>query len=296
MIRIKSLTKQFEEVTAVNNLTLNFENGVTGLVGHNGAGKSTLLRLIASVYSADKGTITINNYDSKDVEGKSQVFFLSDNPYANNSSTIKEIYKFYECFFTLNKGKFDELINKFNLPTNRKVANFSKGMRRQLFISLALSSECPVLLLDEAFDGLDPLALEHIKDEIINASEGERTIVISSHNISTLERICDRFVILHKGRVGSKTEVEDLGTTFYKYQALFEDEVKEKTLTKLGYNIITFKKVGSLCVFVTDSPIDEEVIKKQIATTLIENISMDASEIISTEMLLANKKDKEEDE
>lgn len=291
MIQINSLTKNFEEVVAVNNLTLEIDKGVTGLVGHNGAGKSTLFRLIASVYKFDKGQILIDGIDSRTAEGKSKVFFLSDNPYTLKSATCQGMLEFYENFFEIRREKFYTLLKKFGLPIDRKVINFSKGMRRQLFIALALSSTCKVLLLDEAFDGLDPLVLESIKEEIIKMSQGDRTIVISSHNVSLLERLCDRFIILHKGKLGKSAETSDIGNSFNKYQALFKCPVTEDELKACGVNVVSFKKVGSLYNFVVLGDLDEEKLQEKFEPTLLEQITMDSSEIIALEMLLARKRE-----
>lgn len=118
MIQINSLTKNFEEVVAVNNLTLEIDKGVTGLVGHNGAGKSTLFRLIASVYKFDKGQILIDGIDSRTAEGKSKVFFLSDNPYTLKSATCQGMLEFYENFFEIRREKFYTLLKKV-WSTNR---------------------------------------------------------------------------------------------------------------------------------------------------------------------------------
>lgn len=291
MIKISNLTKDFKEVKAVDNLTLEFNPGVTGLVGHNGAGKSTLFRLIAGIYTPTSGTISVNDYDSESVIGKDQVFFLSDTPYGNGNSTCQEVFNFYNSYFKLNKEKFNDLLDSFELPLNRKVGNFSKGMRRQLYIAIALSSDSPILLLDEAFDGLDPLVLELIKEEIIKISQ-EKTIVVSSHNIATLERLCDRFVILHKGKIGKEGQTEDMAHTFTKYQAIFAKDTTAEDLKALGLSVLNFKKIGSIYNFVVLGEDNDELIQSKLAPTLLEKIVIDSSELIALEMLLARKGDK----
>lgn len=289
MIKINSLIKRFDEVTAVNNLTIDIDVGVTGLVGHNGAGKSTLFRLMSGVYKYDSGSITIDGIDAISPEGKSKIFFLSDNPYSPSHVDVNGLLDFYQSYFDIDKEKYLDLITKFELPRNRRVINFSKGMKRQAFICIALASRCPILLLDEAFDGLDPLVLEKIKDEIISAAEENKTIVISSHNIATLERLCDRFIILHKGKLGKSAETTDLGNSFIKYQILFKRPVTEDMLRAYGANIVTFKMVGSLCNIVTNGELDEEFIKSKLETVLLEQIPIDSTEIVALEMLMVKK-------
>lgn len=291
MVQIISLTKDFKEVVAVDNLSLDFNKGVTGLVGHNGAGKSTLFRLIAGVYTPTSGNIVVNGYDSESVEGKKQVFFLSDTPYGPTNSTCMETFKLYDCYFDLDKDRFIRLLQKFGLPTDRRIGNFSKGMRRQLFIAIALSCNCPILLLDEAFDGLDPLVLEIIKEEIINEAM-DKTIVVSSHNIATLERLCDRFVILHKGKIGKEGHTEDMAHSFTKYQAIFAQEITENDIERFGLEVVSFKKIGSIYNFVVLGEENESVIKDNLKPTLLEKIVIDSSELIALEMLLARKGDR----
>lgn len=290
MIKIDSLYKKFDEVTAINNLSLSLDKGIIGLVGHNGAGKSTLFRLISGVFKSDKGTILVNDIDNTKVQAKEQIFFLSDNPYVPMNKNARQIFDYYSTFFHFDLKKFVRLLSKFEIPTNRNVTYFSKGMKRQLFIILALSSTCPILLLDEAFDGLDPLTLEKVKEEIIDSSNDHHTIIISSHNISVLDRLCESFVILYKGQLGKEANAEDLGTNFYKYQALFKTNVEEKELVILGAEIISFKKVGSLVNFVVSNIIDENKIKETLNPILLEQISIDSNEIMALEMLMSKKR------
>ena len=293
MIQINSLTKRFEEVIAVNSLDLTINEGITGLVGHNGAGKSTLFRLIANVYQYDSGEILINGLDSQSDKGKAQVFFLSDNPYVLSNATPSGMLNFYQGFFDIDEEKFKTLIAKFAIPENRKVVNFSKGMKRQLFIALALSSSCPILLLDEAFDGLDPLALEIIKDEIIKISQDNRTIVISSHNISVLERLCDTFVFLNKGKLSKHADACDIGNTFNKYQGLFKQPITKEMFEEIGINVVSFKKIGSLYNIVISGELNEQDVKKKFEATLFEKIPIDSAEIFALEMLDAKKNEED---
>lgn len=294
MIEIKHLTKKFDEVIAVNDLTIDIPTGITGLVGHNGAGKSTLFRLITGVYKNDSGEILIDKHDSKLPEAKRKIFFLCDNPLVPNSAKPMGVYSFYSDLFDIDKEKYIQLLEKFDIPMDRKVSNFSKGMKRQVFIALALSMECEILLLDEAFDGLDPLVLELIKEEMISLADENKTIVISSHNVSVLERLVDRFILLHKGKLGKAAESQDIGNSFNKYQALFNTSVGEEDFVKLGYEVISLKRVGSLINVVISGEVDESLIQKELKPILFEKIAIDVSEIVALEMLIAKKRGEEQ--
>ena len=286
MIEIRNLTKTFIDVKAVNDLSIQINDGINGLVGENGAGKSTLLRLIADVYQANEGEIYIDNLLNNDIEAKKQIFFLSDNPYAPNNYTIKQVFELYSSLFDLDASLFNRIMDKLNLPKDRKVSTYSKGMKRQFFIAIALSSNARYILLDEAFDGLDPLVLDVIKQEIISFAD-KKTFIVSSHNISSLERLCDNFIVLSKGRCAKDGDIEHIGENFVKYQILFKNSVTKEDVEKLGFSILSFKKVGSICNVVFHEEIDEDKLKEKYEMVLCEKIPIDPDELIALEMLSA---------
>lgn len=287
MIEIRNLTKKFPpNVVAVNNLSLTIEGGVTGLIGENGAGKSTLLRLIADVYEKDDGTITIDGMDNSDYKARNDVFFLSDSPYFSDNDTANETMRFYDSLFELDKETFSRLLSKLSLPSDRKISTFSKGMRRQLFLCIALSMKAQYILLDEAFDGLDPIVQEVVKEEII-ANAKEKTFLVSSHNLTSLERLCDRFILLSKGQCKKEGRGEDMGRSFKKFQIIFGEKVSEQELKDKGINVVSFKMVGSVCYLVVTGEDDEEIIKEKYKPSLMESVMIDNDEIIKLEMMIA---------
>lgn len=287
MIEIKNLTKKFPpNVIAVNNLTLDIKTGINGLIGENGAGKSTLLRLIADVYQEDEGTILINGMDHSDDHARNDLFFLSDDPFCNGIDNAKENMKFYSSLFDLDEEKFTSLMAKLSLPLDRRVSTFSKGMKRQLFLCIALSMKAHYILLDEAFDGLDPIVQDVIKEEII-MNANDKVFLVSSHNLQSLERLCDNFILLSKGRCKKEGAGEDLGQSFRKYQILFKEEVSKESLKKIGVSVISLKKVGSITYVVVTGENDEQIIKEKYNPSLMENVVIDNDEIIKLEMLLA---------
>ena len=297
MIRILGLTKRFDEKEAISSLSLEIGPGITGLVGQNGAGKSTLFRLISGVYEADEGEIFVDSFFASTKESKERIFFLPDDPFSPPNSDIKGTLDFYKVFYDVDIEKFYRLVEQFRLPKGVKIRKFSKGMRRLLFIALALSINVSILLLDEAFDGLDPLVLEIVKAELLKIyDDQEKTIVISSHNISALEKLVDKFIIIHEGKLRSDGTIDYLGDTFVKYQAIFQEECSEEILTKHGLDVITYRKIGSISNFVINKKenLDVEKVLEDLKPTLLENIPIDANEIIILQMTLARKEKKDE--
>ena len=295
MIQINNATKRFDEKVAVSSLSLDIESGVIGLVGQNGAGKSTLLRMIAGVYRADEGEILVDSLPSTSKRSKELVFFLPDDPYAPINSDINSVKEFYQLFYFVDEDIFDNLIDKFNLPRRVKINKFSKGMKRLLFIALSLSISCRYLLLDEAFDGLDPLVLETVKEQIVRiCKDKEKTVVVSSHNVTALEKLVDKFVIIHDGRLSNDGDLDSLGETFIKYQAIFDKACDEETLLELGLNVLSYRKAGSIHNFVINNKENKDVEKilSTLKPSLLETVAIDANEIILLQMAMANKEDK----
>ena len=288
MIEIRNLTKKFPGVIAVNNLSLDIHPGINGLVGENGAGKSTLLRLISGVFNEDEGTIFIDGKDHNQKEAKSNLFFLCDDPYCPNGATVKEIVTLYSSLSDLDEDKFYSLLNQLGLPKDRRVSTFSKGMKRQLFLCLSLAMKAEYILLDEAFDGLDPIVQDVVKQDIIDNSSS-KTFLISSHNLSSLERLCDNFILLSKGRFTKGGGVEDLGRNFKKYQIIFKEKISESDLLDKGIKVVSYKQIGSISYLVTEGEDDEQIIKDVFDPTLIENVAIDNEEIIRLEMIVGRK-------
>ena len=290
MIQIKNVTKRFGEVIAVDNLSLHIDNGIYGLVGQNGAGKSTLFRLIAGVYKKDSGDILIDTFDAETKQAKELVFFLPDDPYVERNGNMRNMLNFYANFYDVDVEKFDKLIDKFELPRNTSLRGFSKGMKRQAFISLALSIKCKYLLLDEAFDGLDPIVLDIIKDELLEAKDEGKVIVVSSHNINTLEKLVDTFIMVTQGRLSNVNSNENIGENFVKYQALYKNDVTEEMFTAKGLTVVSFKKYGSIHnIVVMDCEGLDEKMNEIGNPILLERVPIDIDEIVKLNMLIARK-------
>ena len=285
MIQINNLTKRFlPDVVAVNDLSIEIKQGVTGLIGENGAGKSTLLRLIADVYYKDEGEILIDSLANDSLEAKNNLFFLSDDPFYSGNGNAIENLKFYQSLFDLDENIFKDMMSKLSLPLDRRVSTFSKGMRRQLFLCIALSMKAKYILLDEAFDGLDPIVQDVVKEEIVKNSK-EKTFLISSHNLSSLERLCDSFILLSKGKLKKEGEKQDMGKSLFKYQILFKEEVTIEQLEKEGIEVVNLRKMGSITYLITSEDVKDLIIGK-FNPSLIENVVIEKDEALRLEMMM----------
>ncbi|MCR5652380.1 MAG: ABC transporter ATP-binding protein [Ruminococcus sp.] len=248
MIIINNVTKRFGDIVALDGLSFNISSGtVFGLIGSNGSGKSTLLRTISGVFEPDGGSVDIDGeatYENPEVKAK--CFFVPDFPYFYNNSTIENTAIIYRQIYP----NWDEEYYKFlcsTFPVDRKksVINMSKGMQRQAALILALSTKPKYLLLDEIFDGLDPVVRQLVKKIIItNVTDNNMTVVIASHNLRELEDICDHVGLLHKGGVVMERELDDMKLGIHKVQIAFTDEVAENIFE--GFEVVKLSRRGNL--------------------------------------------------
>lgn len=286
MIKITNLSKNFGTKSVLKNLSLEIKEGsIFGLVGINGAGKSTFLRLLSGVYKADNGTIMYNDeevYENEKV--KKQIFFLADDPYYTVNTKGIDLFHLYETFYDADEEVFMKYMDLFRLNPHKAINNFSKGMRRQLFIALAISVKPRYLLLDEAFDGLDPLARLAFKRAIIDLNaESKCTVIISSHSLRELEDICDTFGILDKGYIISSGEINEEIEKLHKYQIAFNKEMEENDFSDL--DLLSFTKSGRIVKIVVKGE-SEEIMKKltDMKPLLIDEIEITFEEFFIYEV------------
>lgn len=212
MMQLKNTVKQFEDFTALDGVNLEIPTGTAfGLLGSNGAGKSTILRLFSGIYQAESGEVLIDEqpvYDN--VTAKQKVFFINDETVQFGEYTLKQLKEFYQQFYPhFSEEIFQKLEAVIQLPMNKKITTFSKGMKRQAIVIIGISCCTPYLLLDEAFDGLDPTMRIIVKKMLVDAMcERELTVVISSHNLKEINEMCDTAALLHKGKIVFNRELD----------------------------------------------------------------------------------------
>ena len=204
-LEIRGLTKHFADFT-LDNLNLILPGGcILGLIGENGAGKSTTIRLILGMLRADSGTVTILGQDSREnpVLTKQDIGVVLDEVGIPECMTPKQVGKVMaNVFLRWNAEAYQGLLARFSLPENKKFKEFSKGMKMKLGLAVALSHEAKLLILDEATGGLDPVVRDEVVDMLAEFTRDEtHAILISSHIVSDLEKLCDYVAFLHKGKL-----------------------------------------------------------------------------------------------
>ena len=205
MLRIEDLKKHYDNFTLDCSLEV-IPGCVTGLIGQNGAGKSTTFKAILGLISTDGGNITILGKDIRDFTAKDKEklgVVLSDSGFSGYLK-IKDIIPVMENMYTrFDKPFFLEQAERFQLPLNKQIKDFSTGMKAKLKVLAAISHNAKLLLLDEPTAGLDVIARDEVLEmlrEFLEKDE-ERSILISSHISSDLESLCDNLYMIHDGKI-----------------------------------------------------------------------------------------------
>lgn len=237
MLKINNVSKNFGEKEVLKNCSLEVEEGsIIGIIGVNGAGKSTLLRCMCGIYKCDIGSVTWNDENIYENEkAKKDMMFLCDDPYYENSATIAKLKDFFKIFYDgFDQEKYEEYLKETNLDENRPFNSFSKGMRRQAFILLMLSFKPKVLVMDESFDGLDPLMKSIMKKAVSNmVAENNSIVIISSHSLTDIESICDHYVIMDKHALSKSEEMEENKLKYHRVQLAFNEKKTKEDFNDL---------------------------------------------------------------
>ena len=282
MIEIQGLKKSYGSKLVLDGVHLTVPDGAKfGLVGINGAGKSTLLRLIADVLRPDEGVILL---DGESVTGnakkREELFFLPDDPYYASGTTIAKLIDLYRAFYPFDRALFDKYASIFGLQLLTPIRNFSKGMKRQAFAALALACRPRYLLLDEAFDGLDPLARLELKRGLIE--QEDCTVLISSHSLRELEDICSGFALLDGGTIADAGDIHDALGKVHKFQFALEREVRREDIP---FEFLSFEAEGRVAkIIVRGEP--EYILRmlEALHPLFVEEIAVDFEELFLCEV------------
>ena len=270
MIKIQNLTKRFQDFTALQNVTCTISTGcIYGMVGSNGAGKSTFLRTLTGVYQPDGGEVLIDGqpvWDNPAV--KRRIAYVPDELYFLSGASLKRMARMYRALYPdFDADHFWKLCDKLQLPKNKSLGQFSKGMRRQAATILALATHPDYLFFDETFDGLDPVMRNYVKSLICEeVLDRGASAIITSHSLRELEDVCDQLALLHKGGLVLESDIEHLKTSQFKIQIAFHEEYDRSKFE--GIQISHFEKSGSVCNMIVSGD-REKIVQKLQELSLI---------------------------
>jgi ABC-2 type transport system ATP-binding protein len=249
IVKLKNLTRQFGEQTALNNISIEVKAGqVFGIVGENGAGKTTLIKHMLGQYLAQQGSVEMfgDNPVAQPKQVLSKIGYLSEEPDMPAWMTVKELLSYTSAFYPAwNEDYANELVETFALDINKRVRDLSKGQKARVGLVLAQAHKPELLLLDEPSSGLDPNVRRDILSAVIKTVSDEgRTVIFSSHLLEEVERVCDHLMMLDKGRVLLFDSMEHVLNNHHRI-VLSEDSYTSAALLRDHEGVINTTKIGN---------------------------------------------------
>jgi len=237
MIEVKELRRSFGPVVAVDGISFNVAKGqVLGLLGPNGAGKSTAMRILACFLRPDSGTASVCGYDilRSPTQVRQSLGYLGENVPAYNEMTVGSFLNFI-CDVRAIKGKdrkrtLDRIVPMCSIESvyHQTIETLSKGYKRRVGLAQALIHDPQVLILDEPTDGLDPNQKHEVR-QLINKMSKDKCIIVSTHILEEVEAVCDRTIIIARGRILVDSTPEALKE---KYKCSLDEVFRKITKTK----------------------------------------------------------------
>lgn len=227
MIEVKNVTKKYGDFTAVNNISFTVKDGeIVGFLGPNGAGKSTTMNMITGFIEPTEGTIQVNGYDmlKKAKKAKRQIGYMPENVPLYAELTVKEFVTYMAELKLVERANRKEEVQRVIQETgladvqNKLIRNLSRGYKQRVSMAGALVGNPDVLILDEPTVGLDPKQIIEIRN-VIKSLGKKHTVILSSHILSEVSQICERVIILNKGKIVAIDTPENL-----------EEKTKEKNI------------------------------------------------------------------
>ena len=210
-IEISNLTKNFGDLTALDDVTVSLEQGqIVGLLGPNGSGKTTLIKILNGLLQPTSGSVTING-NAPGVETKKVVAYLPDRNALPDYMTASQLMDIYEDFFEdFDRLKAEAMVDDLGIDRKQTMKKMSKGTKEKLQLCLVMARQAEVYLLDEPIGGVDPATRDYILRTIINNYAEDSTVLISTHLISDVENVLDEVIFLQNGEIRRHSSVDDI--------------------------------------------------------------------------------------
>lgn len=292
MIELKNISLELGEKKVIDNMSLQVEKGkIVGLVGPSGVGKTSIIRTLVGIYEGDSGQALINGENIYDnAKAKQKIAYVPDEHNSFSLIKLSDIVGFYESIYPkFNKDKFNKINKIFKIPLDKRYFQFSKGMKVRVNVMLAFSIGGEYLILDEPTSGLDPILKEKVLKLIIReVEENQVGVIISSHHLDELEKICDSIIMIDNGKIAYTNSLEKMKKNIRKIQVAFEAPTYIEDLNIEG--IFSIKQLGRVFTIITDCYDDKFKSElNKFKPLFIEEIDL------SLEEVFIHKLDKEDD-
>ncbi len=235
-LTIDNINKNFSKKIVLNNVSFTVNTGeIVALIGRNGSGKTTLLKILSGIYSQDSGEMGIEGVDNKNI--KKQLIYIPDRFDYFKNSKIKRVCEFYKLAYeSFDEQYFKTELENVKLSLTSRLSELSKGQLAIFSLILGISCRTKFILLDEPLDGIDVINIKVITNYILDAQSDGIGLLISSHQLNTLENISDKVVYLDDG-VGVSEEVNK--DEYSKYQLVYQEKISEELRRNPDVKIIS---------------------------------------------------------
>ena len=276
-LEINNVEMQYGKFEAVKGVSFGVEKGcIHGLIGENGSGKTTLIKCIMGIFKPNKGEILLDGemiYENPDV--KKRIGYIADsNKYFPSYRAGKMAEFFEDVYEKFDMNKFTELNQIFKLDMNKRVGEFSKGQQMRLAFMLNIAANTEVLVMDEPTSGIDAIAKKELFQVLVKeVEERELTVLITSHNILELERICDSVTMIKNGKVTDSEEVD-----VRKFNYVFKDSAPTEFLN--NPKILSISNTGSIYTVIYNGITEEELeANNKLNPVYVEELQINLEEV-----------------
>ena len=281
IVETVDLNKKYAEVEAVRGINLRVpEHSICAFLGQNGAGKSTTLRMLMGMIRPTSGTGRIYGLDIGDerdsVRIRQRVGFVAEDKRLYEYMTVAQIIRFTRSFFPRWRDDLERsLLERFDLPPDRKVRKLSKGMRTKLALLLAFARGSDFLILDEPTEGLDPVSIEQVLQIVVSLVADGATVFFSSHQIAEVEQIADHVVVIDRGKIVLDCPMDKVKSDYRHVQAVFPAPMDERDFQLTGIErVSTDGRIVSLIASRNVDAIVEQVRVMQGSNIEITSLSL----------------------
>ena len=282
MLEVKNYSLNYGGYQILDNINFSLNKGkVLGIVGPSGVGKTSLIMGLVGIYKGTEGMLLYDGeeiYDNPNVKRK--IAFVPDEHNSFYLITLRDIINFYKGLYPeFNEEKFYKINKVFKIPLNKRFLQLSKGMKMRVNLMVAFSLNAELLVLDEPTSGLDPILKEKVLKMIIDeVADGDKSVIISSHNLIELERICDDVLILNEGKVEYHNTLDNIKRNIKKIQVAFDMPVYEEDLNFPG--IFNISQVGRVFTIVIEDNEDEfQKFIQKFNPLFVEEIDLSLEEV-----------------
>lgn len=211
VLECTGVSKKYGKKEVLKNINLQLERGkIIGLLGPNGSGKTTLIKIINGLLTADEGDINVSG-EQIGIESKKIISYLPDRTYLADWMKVKDIVGMFDDFYKdFSREKAEDMLKRLNINEDDRLKTLSKGNKEKVQLILVMSRQAQLYLLDEPIGGVDPAARDYILNTIITNYNPDASVVISTHLISDVEKVCDEAIFINNGEIVLHESVDDI--------------------------------------------------------------------------------------